>query len=102
MDLEEYKQQLGLITEDFELKKRRLNIRYAIDNARFKVGDILKNHNTTILVDENKVGRNFHGIPYMVYHGLELKKDLTPKKNGNRDSIHDDGDDEIELLTPKA
>lgn len=101
MDLERYKVQLGILTAKFEKDKRDLDSQYAVSNKRFVKGDIIKNHNSTILIDEYKLARSFNGIPYIVYHGFELKKDLTPKKNGARDSIHDEYDDEIELLTPK-
>ena len=102
MTLEEYKENLKHLNEKFNKDKRDLDTQYALSNKRFLKGDIIKNHNYTILIDEYKLGRDFNGIPYMVYYGLELKKDLTPKKNGSRGSIHDEEDDSIELLTPKA
>jgi hypothetical protein len=101
MTIEEYKERLAVITTEFEIEKRKLNGDYAMSNRRFNKGDILKGYNSTILVDEFKLGRSFNGIPYLVYYGFELKKDLTPKKNGARDSIHDDNDNSIELITPK-
>lgn len=100
MTIEEYKEELASLTKLFESQKRKLDSNYAMTNKQFAVGQILKNHNATILVDEYKIGRDFNGIPYIVYYGVELKKDLTPKKNGNRESIH--GDDGIEVLIPKA
>jgi len=101
MTIEEYKERLNTLTNKFEKEKRDLSIEYTMSNKRFNKGDILKGHNSTILVDEFKLGRSFNGIPYLVYYGFELKKDLTPKKNGARDSIHDDNDNSIELITPK-
>lgn len=87
MTEEIYKKKLKDIQEEANKATRRLWEEYAMSNAKFKVGDIIKDHRWTLKVDRITTYVSF-GLPEPVYHGAELKKDLTPKKNNNRGAIH--------------
>lgn len=65
--------------------KNALIQKYGLSKAKFKVGDIIRDGATTILVERITVSVMFGGTssPEPVYRGIELKKDLTPKKNGD-------------------
>ncbi len=87
MTQEEYHQQLERLKKEYELSTHKLHVSYGLSQAIFKIGDIITDTNSIIIIDKITAGKNF-GDPYPVYHGFELKKDLTPKKGGSRASIY--------------
>ena len=91
----EYDEKMKQIDADYEKAKKDLYIKYALSHAIYKKGDIIKDHRWTILIDNVTTYKGFD-LPMPAYHGKELKKDLTPKKNGDRQSIY--GNREIELV----
>lgn len=93
----EYLDKLKNIEKVAEKQKADLMIEFAMSNAKFKKGDIVKNHNYIILVDKITVSKVFMGsLPKAIYHGVALKKDLTPRKDGSRETIYYEG----ELVNP--
>lgn len=88
MDALEYKERLKKIEEDFEKAKRQLHHDYAMSQVIFKKGDIIKDESWTLRIDKITSYIGFHSLPQPVYSGYELKKDLTPRKDGNRVSIY--------------
>lgn len=95
MELKEYNERLNKIETDFKSAKNNLHIEYGLSQAIYKIGDIIKDSRFTFKVDRITVYVSF-GIPEPVYHGVELKKDLTPKKNGTRAAIY--GNHGIEIV----
>lgn len=88
MTSEEYKQKLAELESEFKVKKDKLARDYAFANAKFKEGDIIKDETFIILVDKLKWGFGFHEkLPKVFYSGVCLKKDLTPRKDGNRETL---------------
>ena len=87
MTKEEYKLKMDIIIGDFEDKKRELYVDFAMTNAKFKIGDIIKDHRWAFKVDKITVSK-MYDFPEAVYHGVELKKDLTPRKDNNRVAIY--------------
>lgn len=92
--------QLGQEFDEYEAawKKRKQELinRYARENARFQIGDIIRANETTIRVDEiygleTKYTIYVRGIVYVVYRGVILTKKLEPKKSGEIFTIYDDG-----------
>lgn len=65
--------------------KNALVQKYGLSKAKYKVGDTIRDGATTILVERITVSVMFGGTssPEPVYRGIELKKDLTPKKSGD-------------------
>lgn len=83
-----------------EAMKRRDNRKsialnkWAYVNARFNIGDIIESQGTIIQIDK-RYGRHspYYGTKrlYVEYRGLQLTKKLQPRKDGERNSIYDDG-----------
>ena len=88
MTEEEFKEQLAKIEENREVAKRQLYIKYAKEQEKFSVGDIINDSVKTILVNRITAYVSFDDIPMPAYHGRELKKDLTPKKNNSTAVIY--------------
>jgi hypothetical protein len=87
MEETEYNKRLKKIEADYEASKKALHIEFGLSNPKYKKGDIIKSSSVTILIDKITVYKAF-GLPEPVYHGVVLKKDLTPNKRGTRDSIY--------------
>ncbi len=87
MEETEYKKRLEIIEHNFEMEKKKLYWEFGMSHVIFKVGDIIKDERWALIIDKITVAKNF-GLPEPVYHGFELKKDLTPRKDKNRVSIY--------------
>ena len=87
MEETEYNERLKKIEADFEQAKKQLYFDYGMSKVIFKKGDIIKDSRWAMLIDRITVSKTF-GLPEPVYSGLELKKDLSPRKDGNRVSIY--------------
>lgn len=96
MEKDEYLNQMKLIEKEFESKKYALYTKYAISNAKFKIGDTIKDERWAFVVDKITVSVMF-GFPEPVYNGFQLRSDLTPRKDGARVTIY--GND-AELIKP--
>lgn len=68
---------------------------YALSIALYKVGDIIKDSVSAIKVTKLRFDILFDE-PKTVYEGVELRKDLTPRKDGSTRAIY--GNDRIELI----
>ena len=97
MEKEVYLNTLKEIESDYRSKIINLNVEYALSNAKFKVGDTIKDERWALTIDKITTYKGYD-LPVPVYHGFELKKDLTPKKNGYRVSIYGN---EAELIIKK-
>lgn len=98
MTPEEYKKALADIEAEKYRKIKQLSIQYALDTKKYKVGDIIKSNRVNVIIKISKITvySPLYELPMAVYHGIELKKDLTPKKNTAQNAIY--GDDQTELI----
>lgn len=94
MTQEEYKKELEAIQKEYQDSLTELCKRYAFDNRKCDVGDIIEDHIGRILVQELR----FSGVPYLLnrdyprydYCGIELRKsDNQPKKSGELRAVYD-------------
>lgn len=88
MTEEEYQKSLKAIEEEYQQKLHSLYHSFARSNAKYSIGDIIGCDSYTIKVERIKTCKDY-GLPYVVYIGVELKKDLTPKKNMSQSSLFD-------------
>lgn len=95
MTEEEYNSRLEAIDRKAEDAKYDLYKKFVNDQVKFKVGDIIKDHRWILKIEKITAYKGF-GLPEPVYKGRELKKDLTPKKDGNIVAIY--GNEGIELI----
>ena len=99
----EYEDKLKEIEAIYIGSKKELYRKYALINAKFKIGDLIKDSRWCFIIDKILVSINSH-FPEPVYYGFELKKDLTPKKKNNRVCIYGNNAELIipnnELITP--
>ncbi|SRR3972149_3709259 len=94
MEEAEYNKKLQQINVDYESAKRALYQEYGLSKAIYKVGDIINDTIRTMLIDKITVSVSF-GVVDPVYHGFELRKDLTPKKSGERGSTYGNNDTKL-------
>ncbi len=87
MTPEQYKQSLMLIEEDFKKKKTELMVEYAKSKRIYSVGDIIEKHGEIVQVTSFSAGVSI-SLPYPIYRGDVLKKDLTKRKDNATASIH--------------
>lgn len=81
MTQEEYNVAKKSIQKEAEEKLNRLMRDYCKDNNLYKVGDIVEDHSHIIKITRIcGVYMDTHGYPAYKFTGIELKKDLTPKK----------------------
>lgn len=82
MDKKEYYERLAHIEKEYRKAKEALAIECAKCNNPYQVGDILSNGGSTIIrVDKISYRYGCTGeLPYCVYDGMALKKDLAPRK----------------------
>lgn len=88
---EDYDLCLKEINEHFEKEKSKLAKRFAYSNNPYKVGDIITDNVGSIkieLIQYTKGGNFIRKYPECVFTGVELKKDLTPTKKGEKRTIY--------------
>jgi len=95
MEESEYNTKLEELETNHRLAKQKLYIQFGLSKKIYTEGDIIKGTTDTILIDRITVNKGF-SLPEPVYHGLILKKDLTPRKDRERGSIY--GNARTELI----
>ena len=84
-NIENYQAELKALDKEFELKKQNLIRLYAQENNPYKVGDTIKDHIGSVVIEKIAYTINYSNkFPTCSYYGLELKKDLTPRKDGSK------------------
>lgn len=83
MNPQEYKDRLSTLEDEFENKKKELIKECAFSNNPYKVGDIVADHIGSVRIEKIMATTSDHK-PTCIYYGLELKKDLTNRKDGSK------------------
>ena len=88
MTPEEYRDRLEALNKEVAQKKNELYKEYAFANNPYKIDDIISDGIDTIKIESIAAGFAFLcPEPTCVYSGISLKKDLTPKKSGDKENI---------------
>lgn len=91
MNIKDYESRSKEINERFEKEKKELAKEYAFANNTYKEGDIIADSVGSIKIEriQYSVGGNWlNKYPECVFSGVELKKDLTPTKKGEKRKIY--------------
>ena len=91
----DYKKELNEIEENYKAAKSVLYKKYAKSQIIYNIGDVVTNGLTTIKIE--KYGTYIGlGKPEIIYTGVELRKDMSPKKRQEITSIY--GNENTEKL----
>ncbi len=93
MDKDEYYKAQKQLHDKFEKDRFSLAKEYALEKNSYGIGDIVYDHMGAIKIEHISIrSGDFYRIggtlPYCIYYGPELKKDLTPKQNGHKRELH--------------
>jgi len=81
MTKEEMDSKLSQLEQEYSLNRKQIIKDFCDYNNPYKIGDIFTDHIGSIKIERIKYSfSNLRDKPCCVYHGIELKKDLTPKK----------------------
>jgi len=81
MNTAEYDSQMKEIRDDYLVKCKKLRIQFVASNTTVRVGDVIKDHSGSIVVEKTGVNVPLTGYPEPKFYGIELKKDGTPRKD---------------------
>jgi len=71
------------LLNEYNYKQFNLRHKFASENNPYMTGDIIKDHIGYIKIESFELYTGSK-LPSIVYYGLELKKDLTPRKDGKK------------------
>lgn len=91
MTEEEYKIAMKDIEDVATEKRRYIMIKYAMDQVKYKIGDIIQDNRYIIKIDKITTYKGL-GLPEPVYKGFVLKKDLTITKKKETGAIYGNKD----------
>lgn len=83
MNKEELATALTELSADYVKRKNSLLRTYCQDNNSYSIGDIFIDHIGSVKIEAIRYMLS-ENLPCCVYHGFELKKDGTPRKDGKR------------------
>ena len=95
MTEQEYNEKVKKAEKDYKETLNEIYKQFAFDQRKYKVGDIIKNNITTILIESFSTYK-WQGLPEPVYIGKELTKKLEPRKDGNISHVY--GNNNVELI----
>ena len=86
MKREELLLKLVVIEDSYLKAKKEAIVEYCDANNPYKIGDVFTDHMGSILIEEIKYTNfnNIHRTPSCIYHGVQLNKNGTVSKLGNK------------------
>ena len=84
MNYEEYLLEVKKLESEFENRKVELMKEFVRANNPYKIGDKVTDHIGSIIIEKMGFAWGFGNKPCATYTGLELKKDGTPNKMGDK------------------
>lgn len=87
MNKNELNTKLNELLEKYERDRRNIQREYAFSNNPYKIGDIIKDHHTTIKIEKINLHISY-GEASCVYTGIQLNKDGKPSKRQDCNTIY--------------
>jgi len=89
MDSNEYLQKKEKLRKENKEKEFALAREYALAHKTNSIGDVIEDQRCIIKISSIKISvGSMQGFPECVYFGVRLKKDLTPRKDGENTQIY--------------
>lgn len=82
MTEQELNQSILELSRSFEAGKRLFIRQYCDANNTYKIGDVFTDYAGSILIED--INYDYSSPPCCAYIGIELNKDGTPKKSGEK------------------
>lgn len=88
MTLKKYFERMKKLENEFKIKKFDLIKECVEENNSYKVGDIITDHIGSIEIEKVSCALpSGYELPCAKYYGIELKKNLEPKKKGAKRQV---------------
>lgn len=86
MTYEEFNALLRKLYSDYETKRKEVIHNYCLSLAEFNIGDVIESEFSRIKI-QKIVPTYHHQVPGIYYEGIKLRKDYTPFKSGETETI---------------
>lgn len=89
MTKEEYKQKTAEIYKEYQYKQKELDVEFALSNTDVKIGDVVADNCSMIIVEKIKVDRAWSShLPSVYFEGTRLTKKFVAFKSGERATVY--------------
>ena len=91
MTKEDYVNELKKLRTQYDEQVKLLGMKYASENNTNRIGDVVTDHIGSIRIESIgycDLGANgYNRFPSVIYNGVQLKKDGSPKARGNKRTV---------------
>lgn len=89
MTKEEYKQRTSELYNEYNNKRKELDIEFALSNNDVKIGDVVADNCCMIIVENIRVDTAWAGrLPCAYFEGTRITKKFIPYKSGERATVY--------------
>ena len=88
MDLATYFQKVKDLETEHIHRKKELMRKFVNENNPYKIGDTVTDHVGSIIIEKISYSRGYNSAPYAIYFGVELNKNGSVNKKGNKRCVH--------------
>lgn len=91
MTKEEYKERTGSLYKEYQNKQRQLDVEFALSNNEVKIGDVVSDSCSTIIVEDIRVDSAWAWaghLPMVYFYGTRITKKFVPFKSGEKATIY--------------
>lgn len=89
MTKEEYKERTGQLYKEYKDKQRQLDVEFALSNNEVKIGDVVSDSCSTIIVEDIRVDSSWAGrLPMVYFYGTRITKKFVPFKSGEKATVY--------------
>lgn len=89
MTKEEYKQKTSELYKEYQDKQKDLDVEFALSNNDVKIGDVVADNCSMIIVEKIKVDRAWlNNLPSAYFEGTRITKKFVAYKSGERATVY--------------
>lgn len=88
MTKEEYKQKTAELYKEYQDKQKELDVEFALSNNDVKIGDVVADNCSMIIVEKIKVRVWSSHLPSVYFEGTRLTKKFVAFKSGERATVY--------------
>lgn len=89
MTKEEYKEKTEQLYKEYKSNQRELDVEFALSNNEVKIGDVVSDSLSTIIVEDIRVDSAWSGhLPMVYFYGTRITKKFVPFKSGEKATVY--------------